>query len=37
MRGQAPLPNIPVEARLRRWDAPPASRLRAPHLARWAA
>ena len=26
--------NIPVEARLRRWDATSASRLRAPHLAR---
>ena len=27
-------PNIPVEARLRRWDAPLASRFRAPHLKR---
>lgn len=27
--------NLAVEARLRRWDAPPASRLRAPHLLRW--
>jgi hypothetical protein len=26
--------NISVEARLRRWDATPASRLRAPHLQR---
>ncbi len=29
-----PPSNIPVEAQLRRWDATPASRLHAPHLAR---